>query len=421
MTAINMTDRRRTSGEPLAAPEAPGGFSLHEKIDVCRGLFAALVVMAHSLEISWGIHRDAMMDGPPLQRMLVFGIFGTGTYYVMGFFVLSGYCIHLSVARSMDADRFPLKRYTIARLSRILPLYYLALLATVPIEWLIAGARPIEWPHGIDRATFLGQIVMIQNMTQRTFGSFAASWSITNEVFYYLLYGVLAWLLARSRLRPAWVGMGLCAALAVVGQVLYVTGGRHPYVYRTGMMFGLGMLWFQGALVAVHGRDLIARPWVRRVAACWPLLLAATFGWKTLDLPANGFYPLAGWAFTLMLLNFLRTPNVAAPTSASPWRKRFVTTLGLSSYPMYLFHGPLLMLAGSVMMRLGLATDWRLTWGLLLVLGITSGTALGWLVERPLMDWRASLLRRPNADLREPAAAPHFASRPVVAVGVERV
>ena len=102
-----------------------------------------------------------------------------------------------------------------------------------------------EWPHGLDGPTFLGQLFMVQNLYE-TFGSFASSWSITNEVFYYVLYGVLAWRLAgAARCRPAWVGLGLCVAVAIVGQTLYVTVGRNPYVYRTGMLFGLGMIWFQ--------------------------------------------------------------------------------------------------------------------------------------------------------------------------------
>src|SRR5438270_139430 len=100
-------------------PPGAGRFSLHEKIDVCRGLFAALVVMAHSLEIAWGVHPGAREGLPAGVGDLVFGVFGTGTYYVMGFFVLSGYCIHLSVARSMGAGRFPAGRYFVARLSRI--------------------------------------------------------------------------------------------------------------------------------------------------------------------------------------------------------------------------------------------------------------------------------------------------------------
>src|SRR4051812_13881462 len=92
-------------------PDRAGGLSLHEKIDVCRGVFAALVVMAHSVEISWGVHRDAVARMPKLVHAVIFGVFGTGTYYVFGFFVLSGYCIHLSVERSIEGRQFPVGRY----------------------------------------------------------------------------------------------------------------------------------------------------------------------------------------------------------------------------------------------------------------------------------------------------------------------
>ncbi len=69
-------------------------------------------------------------------------------------------------------------------------------------------------------------------------------------------------------------------------------------------------------------------------------------------------------------------------------------TLGLASYPLYLFHGPLLMLAGSWIMRTNAITDWRITWALLSVLGLTSGVLLGWFLERPVMNWRSALLKR---------------------------
>ena len=50
--------------------------------------------------------------------------------------------------------------------------------------------------------------------------------------------------------RPAWVGLGVCVAVAAVMQVLYVTVGHNQSIYRTGGLFGLGTLWFEGALVA---------------------------------------------------------------------------------------------------------------------------------------------------------------------------
>jgi peptidoglycan/LPS O-acetylase OafA/YrhL len=393
MTSIGASADRQTRIMPAQVGSYGLAFSLHEKIDICRGVFAALVVVAHALEIAWAIHPGASEALSPLARDVLSAVPGTGIYYVMGFFVLSGYCIHLSVARSLAEQRFSVGTYTIARLSRLLPLYYVALLVTVAVELAIAGARPHEWPHGIHVSAFLGQLILIQNLTQ-TFGSFASSWSITNEGFYYLFYGFLAWILAGRAARPAWVGLGVCAAAALVGQGLYVIVARNAYVYSAGMLFGLGMLWFQGALVAIYGRDWVARAWVRRFASLWPLVLAIAIGWKTLHLPPHGLYLISGWAFTLMILDFLRGPLVNPQAEVGAWRSGLVTTLGLCSYPMYLFHGPLLMLAGSWMMRTGLVADWRLSWGLLTALGIGLGVALGWGLERPVMRWRAGLLRR---------------------------
>src|SRR5262249_55214973 len=119
-------------------------------------------------------------------------------------------------------------------------------------------------------------------------------------------------------------------------------------------------------------------------------------------------YLFSGLGFTLMLLDFHRSPTIDPPPLAGPWRKRVVDTLGLASYPTYLFHGPILMLAGSLILRYRLVADWRITWALLFVLGTVSGTALGWLLERPVMSWRANLLRslRARRGFHAPGAAP---------------
>jgi peptidoglycan/LPS O-acetylase OafA/YrhL len=181
------------------------------------------------------------------------------------------------------------------------------------------------------------------------------------------------------------------------------------------MLFGLGMLWFQGALVAIHGRDLMERAWASRVARAWPLVFVAAVAWKTAHLPPQGLYLISGAAFTLMMLDFVRTRDVHPPRNAGRWRTRVVTTLGLSSYPMYLFHGPILMLAASMILRTHAIADWRVTWGLLMILGWASGAALGWVLEKPVMDWRSEWLRS-LAGRPTQAIPPMHAAKPARAV-----
>jgi peptidoglycan/LPS O-acetylase OafA/YrhL len=95
-----------------------------------------------------------------------------------------------------------------------------------------------------------------------------------------------------------------------------------------------------------------------------------------------------------MLVRFVVTDPPTPPDEARRGTPRVVEMLGLASYPTYLFHGPLLMLVGSAILRWRLVTDWRVTWAILVLVGLSSGIALGYLAERPIMRWRAALLRR---------------------------
>jgi peptidoglycan/LPS O-acetylase OafA/YrhL len=80
-----------------------------------------------------------------------------------------------------------------------------------------------------------------------------------------------------------------------------------------------------------------------------------------------------------------------------------VEMLGLASYPTYLFHGPLLLLVGSAILRWKLVSDWRLTWLILVSVGISTGIALGYLAERPIMNRRAAFLSRLRSQRTPPA------------------
>src|SRR6266700_1309171 len=85
--------------------------SVVAKIDLCRGLFACLVVVAHAMEMAW------LYNPPHLSQRAEHFLrvtCGAGIAWVMGFFVISGYCIELSAARLTRENRFPIKLYTVA-------------------------------------------------------------------------------------------------------------------------------------------------------------------------------------------------------------------------------------------------------------------------------------------------------------------
>jgi peptidoglycan/LPS O-acetylase OafA/YrhL len=378
-----------------SSPPRPGRLSSSDRIDVCRGLFAFLVVAAHALDIAWSIHPEARTLYPSWLHDLLVYVVAAGVYWVIGFFVISGYCIQLSVARSTAGGSFPLASYLAARLSRILPLYYLALLLAVVVEWLIAPARPLFWYNGVDAGTLIAQLFMVQNLTQ-TFGSFAPSWSITNEMFYYVFYGLLVSASLRCGVRATWLGMSVCVVVALLAEGLYFGVERSPVILGPGLLFGLGTLWFLGALVAENRETLRRSRPARLGGRCWPLLLGSAIAlWYSQRVHLQVVYVVLGAAFALMLVHFVASDDASAPGDGSRRAApRGVELLGLASYPTYVFHGPLLMLVGSAILRWGLLTDWRATWAALVLVGLSSGLALGYLAERPILRWRAGFLRR---------------------------
>jgi peptidoglycan/LPS O-acetylase OafA/YrhL len=386
----------------------------NEKIDVCRGLFAILVVIAHSVDISWAIHRDVPGSLPGWLHDVLLYVLAAGVYWVIGFFVISGYCIQLSVERQIEGDAFPLKHYIMARVTRILPLYFLALLSAVVIEQLISSARPPCWPNGVNLGTLIAQLFVVQNLTQ-TYGSFAPSWSITNEMFYYLFYGGIVWFGLRRGIRPTTLGMTLCLCLAVALDWLYFTRYRTAYVRSPGLLFGLGIIWFSGALVAEYRAGLRDSRVARIGSHLWiPVLLAAIAMWYSQRVHLQVVYLLLGAAFTLMLIRFLaadRSAGAGAGAERGRWGA-LIRLLGLSSYPTYLFHGPIVMVTGSAIMRWHLVDDWRITCAILAAVGVTSGVVLGHVAERPLMAWRAGYLRR----LRQSDAGTVRAGAPILGI-----
>ena len=131
------------------------------------------------------------------------------------------------------------------------------------------------------------------------------------------------------------------------------------------------------------------------ISGFWPLVLILAMAmWYSQGIHLQVVYLVLGVAFTLMLMRFV----VTEPRGAKPMDRgragALIRLLGLASYPTYLFHGPIVMLTGSLILRWNLVSDWRLTWMILTSVGIGSGILLGHFAERPIMAWRAGYLKR---------------------------
>lgn len=378
----------------ISASFQRSSLTCHDKIDICRGLFAFLVVNAHCLDIALVLHPHAVDGLPGPVRTFLYHVLAAGIHWVIGFFVISGYCIQLSIERRLGDGSFSLGDYIAARLSRILPLYYLALVSALITESLIRLSRPSYWSNGLDASTAIAQVFVVQNIIQ-TYGCFAPSWSITNEMFYYLFYGAIVYFSLRSGVSPSTLGLCVCLGLTAVFGSLFFSRYHVGLLRTPALLFGLCVIWFLGVLVAEHRERLRGSRWAGDLSAAWPWVLAlAILLWWSQRVHLQIVFPILGVAFALMLTRFLIVENRGDPQARPRWVDPLIKMLGLASYPTYLFHGPLVMLAASLVLRWGLFQHWWLTWIALTTLGIGGGILLGYIAERPIMKLRSKFLNR---------------------------
>ena len=393
----SMEDESETRSTPADGTGSRSfALSVNSKIDFFRGLFSWLVVISHTIGVAWKVRPPVAGSMTPDTYILLERLGCTGFYWVMGFFVLSGYCIHKSIERQMTSAPFPLRIYLIARLTRILPLYYLALAFAVLVEVLmgiVQGGAPFE---SIDRVALIAQVFVVQNLI-RCFDIFTPSWSITNELFYYLMYGILAVLAAGRRRFSFRAGLIACITVATIFQGLYLAGFRSPSILRFGLLFGLGINWFLGVWVAVEGERLGRSPRILAAAKSWPLILWAAILWHFQGLPLQVSYLICGVAFALLMIRVTAGPDTSRRGDEPAWVTRYLQFFGQLSYPTYLFHFPLMWLIAAVIARWDLVDDWRAVCVIMAVTSLCFGAVLGWIAEGPIMRWRADVLARIKA------------------------
>ena len=111
------------------------------------------------------------------------------------FFVLSGFLLSRPWVREVQlgARRPSVGRYFKHRLARILPAYWVALIAVL----LTTGS-------GASTRTIIDNVTLTQGYTGRFLPSFFQTWSLVTEVAFYIVLPLLAPLLIRKSKKTSW-------------------------------------------------------------------------------------------------------------------------------------------------------------------------------------------------------------------------
>jgi len=306
-------------------------------LDLFRGLAIFMVFLFHSLGASFdhdnlpwnGLLRDYSYSKSLLALLpLTYGKMGVAL-----FFVISGFCIHLSFQKNLAAG---FKPFFIRRFWRIFPPYLLALLL---FALLLPSSRISFETTGWQ--DLLIHALALQNFFDASFYSINPSfWSIAVEIQLYLLYPLLLSLVSRLGWTRTLVVLAVIEGTirAATGVAQSISDQALPRWF-TDSPLAYWLSWSLGAWLAEALRHRQSMPFSRLPITLWLALTIISYQVKFLEPFTFTFASLLTFAVLARLLE-QRYQLPARPHLIL----RHLQSIGLWSYSLYLLHQPFLLL-----------------------------------------------------------------------------
>jgi peptidoglycan/LPS O-acetylase OafA/YrhL len=351
-------------------------------LDILRAVAATMVLLCHAYQLGYRFIINTP-DGSTAQgaflsaRWTVDALVGFGASGVWLFFAISGYLISKPFVGALvrGAPLPPLLPYSVRRIARIFPLYWVALGVTL----LVIGTSAVELGFLPFHSLLLQNLVPGEE--REVVG---VAWTLTLELLFYVAVPLVAWAAARAvRRRPvaparlATAVAGLWLVSIVWTMAAAVVDSQQYRFWLRGVLPSLFGMFCPGILLAIAEHSLAGSRWRRwlqdlptrrgALVVAGALLVAAfavSSGVRSPGINASwitGFpnprHPgvLFYWAFDSARILFAIGYGiiVAWAIRSRPWGGRVrgqLVELGLVSYGIYLIH--------AVWLTVFLTTDW---------------------------------------------------------------
>ncbi len=178
-------------------------------LDLLRGLAAFTVFLGHTRGASF-VEFGSL---PPTQKTatlaIAFGMTRLGYEAVLIFFVLSGFLVGGQIISRTLTGYFALSEYVIDRCCRILLPLVPAVLFTELLNIFVFGDPVVP-------TVLLGNMTGLNGLLLPTLNHNAPLWSLTYEIWFYVLGGLVGYIMSRAGRRisvGALAGFLLCAAV----------------------------------------------------------------------------------------------------------------------------------------------------------------------------------------------------------------
>jgi peptidoglycan/LPS O-acetylase OafA/YrhL len=305
---------------------------------------------------------------------------------VLGFIVLSGYCIHRNGLR---APHVGLRAFALRRALRILPVFWLACLfpiLTLPFDVMASPAMP-QALHSIttlDPACLLTKMTAIQALTSAFFDPVVcpsqangALMTVMVEIVLYALYTLFfALFVWRGREYLLWL---ICGSAFACGLLVAELSAAHPTFYiwwQNSSVYGFLPYWWLGAALI----DQRVRAFVTRHVG----LLLIVYGALIVAIPHAGEHAPVIAEVRKLVFSFAIGALICWLDERQIGQSNPLSTIGRAGYSLYAFHVPLIVCA----------TLYRVPWWLTFAAAIALAFAMYLALERPLTRLGRNLASR---------------------------
>ncbi|NHZ79428.1 acyltransferase family protein [Massilia sp. CCM 8695] len=258
------------------------------------------------------------------------------------FFVISGFLITSILLSQLEKGKFSIADFYVRRIRRIFPALTVVMLATLAFGWVVLLRGEFEQigKHAVAGTTFVSNLVLWNEAgyfdNDGITKPFLHLWSLGVEEQFYILWPLILWLVFSRKLRFLWVA-GIIFVISMSANLLLVNDHPvaaffSPLTRFWELMAGGVVAWLHlhhaqrferhGTLLSLGGALLLGLAfWLTNAQSLFP-------GWWAM-LPVGG-------ACLLILAgkNGLLNRLVLG--------RRLPVAIGLISYPLYLWHWPLL-------------------------------------------------------------------------------
>lgn len=258
------------------------------------------------------------------------------------FFVISGYLISTIIFKEQDRGIFSFRHFYARRVNRIFPAFLLVLFVTLIAGWAILFPKEIEnlGKHGFNAGLFVLNIVLFQEKgyfeTASEMKPLLHFWSLCVEEQYYLIWPVIIALFWKFKNARLYI-LGLLAVFSF-GLNIYYTFNKPDLAFYFSiprfweLLAGSCLAWwviYKGNSLPLYVQNIFS------VAGFTGIVIAMMLLDETKAFP--GF-----WAVLPVLGSVLLIASPKAFLNKKILSAKVPVFIGLISYPLYLWHWPLL-------------------------------------------------------------------------------